>query len=293
MTTAPSRLTPNVRGVWWMLLAVFTLTSMFTLAKHLTATLPVEQVSLFRMVMSLAFYIPWLLHYGLEPLRTKRPMAHFWRAAFGASSVVCGIYAVQNLRLADATVLLFTIPLWSILLAMLVLGERVRARRTVATIIGFAGVVVIVKPQVGVEPAAVVALLGAVLASCAVTTMKNLTRTEPTERIVFYFLFYGTLLLALPAWFVWQMPSATEWAWLGLLGLFGSTGQYFLTRAYAVGEMTLVAPLDFLRVIIAGVFGFVLFAEIPDGWAFAGAAIVVGACVYIVRREAMLRKRAG
>ena len=289
MSPAPSVLTPNVQGVLWMLLAVCALTGMFSVAKHLTVTLPVEEVSMFRMLMSLLFYIPWLIRYGFVALRTERPFAHFWRAFFGATSLLCGVYAIHKLLLADATVLLFTIPLWSILLAALVLGERIRIRRSLATVIGFAGVVLIVQPQGGVEPAALVALLGAILASCAITTMKNLTRTEPSDRIVFYFLFYGTLLLAIPAMFVWRMPTPVEWGWLVLLGFFGSSGQYFLTRAYAAGEMTVVAPLDFLRVIVAGVIGFVLFDEIPDTWAFVGAAVVVSACAYIVRREAMLR----
>lgn len=286
-------LTPNVRGVLWMLLAVCTLTGMFAVAKHLVTTLPVEEVSMFRMAMALLFYIPWLIRYGFGALATARPFAHFWRAFFGATSLLCGIYAINELLLADATVLLFTIPLWSILLAALVLGERVRIRRSIATVVGFAGVVLIVQPQGGVEPAALIALLGAILASCAITTMKNLTRTEPSDRIVFYFLFYGTLLLAIPAALVFRMPTPLEWGWLVLLGFFGSSGQYFLTRAYAAGEMTIVAPLDFLRVIVAGVLGYVLFEEIPDAWAFAGAAVVVSACAYIVRREAMLRKSAG
>lgn len=290
--TRLSLLTPNVRGVLWMLLAVCALTGMFAVAKHLMTTLPVEVVGLFRMLMALLFYIPWLMRYGFGALRTERPFAHFWRAFFGATSLLCAVYAVHKLRLADATVLIFTIPLWSILMAALFLGERVRIRRSLATVIGFAGVVLVVKPQAGIEPAALIGLLGAILASCAITTMKDLTRTEPSDRIVVYFLLYGTLILAVPAVPVWHTPDAVEWAWLLLLGLFGSSGQYFLTRAYAAGDMTVVAPLDFLRVIVAGLIGYFLFGEIPDAWAFVGAAIVVGACAYIVRREAMLKARA-
>lgn len=286
-----SLLTPNVQGVLWMLLAVCALTGMFAVAKHLMVTLPVEVVGMFRMLMALMFYIPWFMRHGFGGLRTERPFAHFWRAFFGATSLFCAVYAVHKLRLADATVLIFTIPLWSILLAALFLGERVRVRRSLATVIGFAGVILVVKPQGGVEFASLVALLGAVLAACAITTMKNLTRTEPSDRIVVYFLLYGSLILAIPALFAWQTPGPAEWIWLVLLGLFGSSGQYFLTRAYAAGDMTIVAPLDFLRVIVAGLIGYFLFGEVPDGWALIGAAIVVGACAYIVRREAMLKAR--
>jgi drug/metabolite transporter (DMT)-like permease len=134
-------------------------------------------------------------------------------------------------------------------------------------------------------------LLAAILATGAIATMKNLTRTEPTDRIVFYFLLYGTLILGIPSLFVLQMPSLEEWGWLILLGFFGSAGQVCLTRAYAAGEMTIVAPFDYTRIVIAGVFGYLLFDEVPDAWAFAGATIILASCAYIVRREAMLRKQ--
>tara|TARA_Y100001936_G_C16093179_1_gene688626 strand:+ start:1963 stop:2877 length:915 start_codon:yes stop_codon:yes gene_type:complete len=280
----------NVLGVLWMIVAVTLLTGMFAIAKVLMETLPVAEVGMFRFLVSLLFYLPWLFTSGLGALKTERPFAHFWRSFFGATSLLAGVYAVHHLLLADAIVLTFTIPLWSIILAALFLGERVRFRRTIATVIGFAGVLMIIKPQTGVEPAALVALLAAILATCALTTMKNLTRTEPSNRIVFYFLLYGTIFLAIPASFDFRMPNTEEWIWLFALGLVGSTGQYCLTRAYAAGEMTIIAPLDYTRIIIAAVIGLVFFNEIPDAWAFAGAAIVICACGYIVRREAILRK---
>ena len=285
-------LTPNVRGVLWMLAAVIALTAMFAVAKHLTRDLPVLEVSLFRMLAALLFYLPWLMHHGIGIMRTERIKTHLMRGFFGATSLFCMVYAVANLILADATVLGFTIPLWSIVLAALFLGERVRLRRSIATIVGFIGVILVAKPQAGVAPAALVALGGAILASAAITTMKELTRTEPADRIVVYFLLTGTLILAGPAIYVWQTPTAEQWGWVVLLGLFGSSGQTFLTRAYANGEMTIIAPLDFLRVIVAGIIGYFIFDELPDAWAFAGTAVVVAACAYIVRREAMLRRDA-
>ena len=240
--------------------------------------------------MSLLFYLPWLASNGIGALRTERPVTHFWRAFFGATSLLAGIYAVHHMRLADATVLTFTIPLWTILFAAIFLGEKVRLRRSIATAVGFAGVLIMVKPQAGIEPAALVALSAAILATGAITTMKSLTRTEPTERIVFYFLFYGTVLLAVPALYVFEMPTLTEWGWLIFLGVLGSSGQYFLTRAYGAGEMTIIAPFDFTRIIIAGLLGYFIFNELPDAWGIVGAAVIMASCAYIVHREAMIRK---
>ena len=281
---------PNIRGAIWMLLAVIILTGMFAVAKHLMQTLPMLEVAMFRFLMSLFFFLPWLMRNGFSVLKSDRPFGHFWRSFFGATSLLAGMYAIHHLLLADATVLTFTIPLWSIILAALFLGERVRLKRSLATFIGFAGVILVVKPQSGIEPATLVALLAAILASCAITTMKDLTRTEPSNRIVFYFLLYGTIILGIPTLYIFQIPTMTEWLWLGLLGFFGSTGQYCLTQAYAAGDMTIIAPLDFTRVIVAGIIGYLIFDEIPDAWACTGAIIVISACAFIVHREAVLKQ---
>ncbi len=271
--------------------AVSALTGMFAVGKHLAATgLPVMEIAMFRMVTSLIFYLPWLIRHGAAGMRSKRLTGHFWRGLLGATSLFCMMYAVANLILADAMVLGFTIPLWSILLSALFLGERLRLRRSIATVTGFAGVVLVVQPQGGITWAALVALLGAILASGAIITMKDLTRTEPADRIVVYFFIIGTLVLIGPAIYVWRWPTPQQWGWLVLLGLFGASGQTSLTRAYAAGEVTIIAPLDFTRVIIAGIIGFVLFKELPDMWSFIGTAVIIASCAYIVRREAMLKQ---
>ncbi|MEK9683721.1 MAG: DMT family transporter [Rhodospirillaceae bacterium] len=287
------RLGDNIQGVLWMFIAMFLLTGMFAIAKHLTETLPIMEVASFRFSMSLLFYLPWLFKSGLGALKTERHFAHFWRSFFGCTSLACGVYAVHHLLLADAQVLTFTIPLWSILLAAFVLRERIRAGRTIATIIGFIGVIIVVQPQGGIEIASAVALLAAILASFAITTMKHLTRTEPSNRIVFYFLLWGTVIIGFPAAFNWIWPNWDEWLWLLGLGFVGSTGQYCLTRAYAAGDMTLIAPLDFIRIIIAGLYGYLLFSEIPGPSSFIGAAVIMLACGYIVRQEAILRQNKG
>ncbi len=283
-------LSPNVLGVLWMIVAVTLLTGMFVTAKILMRTLPVLEVGAFRMFMSLLFCLPWLFANGPRVLKSERHWALFWRAFFGATSLYCAIYAVHHMLLADATVLTFTIPLWSIIIAALFLRERVRLRRTIATLAGFAGVLLVVKPQAGIDLAALIAILGAILAACALATMKDLTRTEQAQKIVFYFLMYGTLILGIPALWVMEMPNPTEWAWLVLLGFFGSAGQYCLTRAYGSGEMTIIAPLDFMRIILAGIAGYIFFSEVPDALAFTGGAIILASCAYIVRREAMEKK---
>ena len=132
----PAWLTPNVRGVLWMITAGLSLTGMFSVGKYLSQSLPVFEVSLFRMAAALMFYIPWLIRHGMTRARTARIGGHFVRAFFGATSLLCMMYGVAHLALSEPNVLGFTIPLWNIILSAIFFRERVRLRRTIATVIG-------------------------------------------------------------------------------------------------------------------------------------------------------------
>lgn len=280
----------NVRGILWMLLAVTSLTGMFAIIKEMAHELPILVVAIMRTIFALVFLTPWLMRNGLVALQTRRLKEHFLRSFFGIASFACVIYAVSHLLLADAMVLAFTSPFWSILVSMLVLGEVAGPRRIVATIVGFLGVLMIVKPQGGIEPAMMVALGSALLTCFAMITMKRLSATEPPTRIVYYFFLFGTLVLLGPAAYTWQTPSWVQFAWLFVAGFLGAFGQDCLARAYDAAEVTVVAPFDFMRLPIAAMFGFVLFDEIPDSWSIAGTLTIIAAALYIARREARLRR---
>lgn len=283
----------NLRGIMWMLLAVTSLTGMFAIIKEMTSELPIFVVAIMRTAFAFAFLAPWVMRNGVTVIATRRLKEHFARAFFGIAAFACVIYAVAHLLLADAMVLSFTTPFWSILVSMLILGEIAGPRRIAATIVGFMGVLMIVKPQGGIEPAMLVALGGAFLTCFAMITMKRLSATEPPTRIVFYFFLFGTLVLLGPAAYTWQTPTWEQFAWLFATGLLGAFGQDCLARAYDAAEVTVVAPFDFLRLPVAALFGFFLFDEIPDSWSAAGTLVIVAASLYIAHREAKLRRAAG
>ncbi len=276
----------NLRGIMWMLAAVTALTLMFAIVKQMVTELPVFVVAIMRTVVGLVFLLPWAMGVGPAGLRTQRLGTHLLRALLGISSFVCVVYALSKLLLADAIVLAFTSPLWSIVVSALLLREVAGPRRIVATVIGFIGVVLIVKPGGGVELAMLVALGSALLTSLAMITMKRLSATEPPTRNVFYFFLLGTLLLLAPAIATWQTPTLVQFAWLCAAGLLGVIGQDWLARAYDAAEVTIVAPFDFLRLPIAAVIGFVVFHEVPDVLTVTGTVIIVAASLYIARREA-------
>jgi drug/metabolite transporter (DMT)-like permease len=221
---------------------------------------------------------------------TRRIFDHFLRSAFGIASFVCLVLSLESLILSDSIVLSFSYPLWSILIAALFLGERVRLRRTIATVVGFVGVVLVVQPQGGLAPGALFAMASALLTTLALFNVKRLTATEPPERIVFYFFFFGVLILLPPAVATWQTPTAEQLFWIAASGVCGVVGQTCLTRSYRAGEMTIVQPMDFLRIPMAGAFGLVLFGEVPNALAGLGTAIVMAASAYIVYRASQLRR---
>ncbi len=274
----------NVRGILWMLAAVTTLTIMFAIVKQMSTELPVFVVALARTFFALCMLTPWLIRNGRAGIRTTRHGLHFVRAFFGITAFVCVVFALEHLILADVMVLAFTSPFWSILIGAVVLHEVIRGRRVAATLVGFCGVLMIVKPQGGVEPAMLLALLSAVLTSCAMISMKSLSATEPPTRIVFYFMFFGTLIMLPGAILTWETPTLAQTFWLLLAGVLGAVGQDFLARAYDAGEIGIVAPFDFMRLPVAALLGYLIFAELPDPWSIAGTIVIIASALYLMRR---------
>ncbi len=282
----------NVRGVLWILAASFMLTVMFAAIKHVVAGEPAFVVALFRTVIAFFCLAPWAARGGVAAVRTSRPIGHFIRAACGIGAFACLTFALRDLILSDAMVLTFSYPLWTILIAAAFMGEKVRLRRTLATVAGFVGVVLVVQPEGGVSSAALLALASAVLSSLALFNVKRLTVTEPPQRIVFYFFFFGTLLMLGPAIWTWKTPTLEQFAWLAVSGVTGVIGQTWLTNAYKAGDMTVIQPMDFTRVPMAAVIGFILWGEVPNAMAATGTVVIICSSAYIVYRDAVVRRQA-
>jgi drug/metabolite transporter (DMT)-like permease len=169
----------------------------------------------------------------------------------------------------------------------------VRWRRWTATVIGFLGVLVMVRPgQTEAELAVAIGLLGAFLAADVVVWIKKLAKTESPIAMLVYFGLFSTLIAAVPAAFVWIWPSWTELLQLALIGLLGALGQFFAIRGFRIGEATAVMPFDYSRLLFATGFGLIFFAEVPDLWTVLGAAIIVSSTLYIAHREAKLARQA-
>ena len=198
-------LPPNVQGAFWLVSGGFIFTSTSAMIRLLSAQIESVQTAFFRAVISVILLLPMIAAGRVKPWQSKRLAGHFWRTFMGTSSMVLGFYAVSMLPLADATAIAFSQPLFSVLVAALIAGERVRWRRWSATIIGFVGVLVMVRPGQGsLQLGALVALANAATVALSIFLVKRLSDSEAPLMILTQFAIFSTLLLAVPAILVWR-----------------------------------------------------------------------------------------
>ncbi len=250
------------------------------------------QITFVRLSVGVLAILPFVWRAGRAALKTRHPGIHALRAVAGGGAMICGIAALDKLPLADFTALSFAQPLFAVILAILVLGETVGWRRWGATLAGFLGVVIMVRPGSGsFDVDALLAVAMALGIAVAVILAKRLPAEESQVTILLYFSVTTALVFAAPALAVWRTPTLPEALGLVGFGLGGLITQALMIAAYRTGEASVVAPFDYSKLIVAGILGFALFGEVPDRWTVAGAAVIVAATLYIARREAVLGKR--
>jgi drug/metabolite transporter (DMT)-like permease len=250
------------------------------------------EIAFFRSLFGFVFATPLLLRHGPALLRTDKWGFYLLRCCIGIVSMLAGFWAVVHLPLAQAISLSYSTPLFVTIGAVLFLGEVVRLRRWTAVLLGFIGVLVIVRPGAAdFSAVSLVALLAAALSGTVAISIKFLSRTEHPDAIVL--ITTGLwVLLALPAAIpVWQWPNAESWLWVILAGGFGTVAHLLWTRALKLGEVSALTPLSFLQLPVVILFGFFLFNERLDLFTIIGAAIIVGSNVYIAHRETRLARR--
>ena len=254
---------------------------------------PVFEIIFFRNLFAfepLGLYI-WRTT-GFSVLRTRRPVGHLTRSAIGLFGMVCGFSAVQHLPLTEATAFNFASPLFMTALSALILHEPVGRHRWGAVIVGFLGVLIMVRPQPGhmnLEGVSL-ALAGAVGAAGAMVAIRQIATTEKGPTIVFYFTAAGAVLGLAGSAFHWVTPDPMTFALLVLGGLIGGVGQLLLTEAIRAAPVGVVAPFDYTQLIWASGIGFLVWGELPHAATLVGAVVVAGSGVYILHRELALRR---
>ncbi|WP_272494109.1 DMT family transporter [Stenotrophomonas mori] len=261
--------------------------------RYSTRYVPTQEVAFFRNSFGLLALLPMLLRPGHAPLRTQQLPRYLLRSAIGLASMLCGFWALGHLPLSQAISLSYSTPLFVTIAAALWLGEMVRVRRWAAVIAGFIGVLVIVRPgSHGFQAGSLIAVMAAMLSALVSIQIKQLTRVDSPDTVVFYTYVFWVPLSLLPALFVWVWPSGIAWAYLLATGIMGTIGQLLWTRALRLGEVSALTPISFTQLPLVVVLGWLLFDETLDRWTILGAAIILASNAYIAHREAVVARRA-
>lgn len=281
---------PNLRGTVYMITALLVYAVMVGAFKHLGTAIPLVETLMIRQIIMSAVIVAVAGRSLKQALKTDRPGLQIFRGLITLASMLCGFSALIHIPLAQATSISFSQVLFVTVAAVLILKERVDRARWVATVLGFAGVLIMLNPSAdGLNFWALMSLCGALFGAGITISVRILGTSERTETILIYQGLVLMVVLAWPTWALWVWPTGEQWFWLVLLSLFGTAGQWLITKAYQVGEASALAPLDFSRLILASFTGFVFFAEIPTPTTLVGAAIVIGATLYTMRRNARSR----
>ncbi len=250
------------------------------------------EIAFFRSLFGAVVALPLLGRAGLRTLYTDRLGFYVVRCAIGTASMLASFWAIAHLPLAQAIALSYSSPLFVTIGAVIFLGEIVRMRRWSAVIVGFLGVLVIVRPGTdGFTAASLVAVFSAAMTGIVTISIKHLSRSDPVNTIVLL----TTLLwvpLSLPAaLLVWQTPPTHLWPWLVLAGVLGTGGQYFWTHALRIADASSLAPFSYLQLLIVAALAWLLFGEDVNRYTALGTAIVIGSGLYIMRREAKVARQ--
>jgi drug/metabolite transporter (DMT)-like permease len=274
-----------------MCAGVGTFPIMNTGVKLLTESYPVAQITWARFTGHLIFMLAvFLPRYRWALLRTRRPAVQIARSVLMLLSNLFFVMAIGRVPLATASAIGFTSPLLVTALSVPLLGESVGWRRWSAVLVGFAGVVMVVRPDGGVADPAVLLILAS---STAYALYQIATRwvgayDNAATGIIFAALF-GSLAMSL-AMPVFVLPRTLfDLALFCSLGLLGGCGHYLVIRAFQIGRAAVVAPFGYVELIGSVVLGFLIFGNFPDGWTFAGAGVIIASGVYIAWRERQLR----
>jgi drug/metabolite transporter (DMT)-like permease len=283
-----------VKAVVYMCAAALAMQVLDAAVKWLTADYTPFQIAFMRYFFGIALALALAPRLGgLASLRTRRLGGHLTRSILNIAAMLTFYYALAAMPLADCMAIYAGAPLFMTVLSVMLLGEKVGLRRWAAILVGLVGVLLIIGPTgQGFSPAALLALGSTGLYALMIITTRQLSATESSHTILFY---YSIACIAVTGAFMpwqWVTPAWGDLWIIAVVGVSGSLGQFCLNQAFRYGEVSLIAPLDYTGLLWAALFGFIVFGDVP-GWAvLAGSAVVIASSIYVIRREAMLKRAA-
>jgi drug/metabolite transporter (DMT)-like permease len=287
LSDAFTRLPGTVRGAIWMLGA-----SLFFGTHGVWVRFAAGEgadpliISFWRSLVLLLLILPWIVAHRRTALRTAHPFGQLLRVAFSMIGLILLVTAQANLPLAEVSALTFAAPLFGMMGAALFLGEAVRARRWIATLVGFAGVWIVLRPGVAdVNPLFALPLISALFIAGSNLMIRYLSKDDAPTTTVAWLAIGSVPFTLVPALFAWAWPTPMALFWMAMLGAAGLGAHICLVRAFTAAEASAVLSYDYSRLIVTSTLGFFIFAEVPTIWTWVGGAVIVGAVVYIARQE--------
>lgn len=230
----------------------------------------------FRNVVGLILFLPFIFKQGIGFVKTEKLWMHTWRSIVGLAAMYGFFYAIAHLKLSNAMVFTYSSPIFIPLIAWLFLKEKVTTAMLCAAGLGFIGVFCVAKPDQGLlNWISIVGISSSLLASMAFVTVRALTQTDPPERIVFYFCLIGSLLSVIPMFWVWRPYHLHELFFLVAAGVLANVSQIFMSHAYRLAPAGQIAPVNYIAIIFAGIWGFLLWNEVPDLYSVIGFGIIL------------------
>ena len=275
-----------LRGIGLMVAATICFSVSDALAKHLVVSIPAIQIGWMRYVVFTIMATLPLLRGGRVSVRTRRPRMQAARGLGIVVSSIAFILGLSHLPLAEAAAVSFASPLFITLLAIPLLGEAVGPAGWTAVLVGFAGVLIVIRPGLsGFHPAAFLVLLSSLAWAGSMIVTRRMAGTERPAATVLWTA--GTGLVALSVLLPWEVVpvSLGQAGFAVLLGLVASSGQFLAVWAYREANASVLAPLSYGQIIWSGILGYVAFGTTPDRWTLVGAAIIVASGLYAVNRE--------
>jgi drug/metabolite transporter (DMT)-like permease len=275
---------------WLTLMLVMTIAG-----RETTRELSVFQLLEVRSVLGFFLLYPLIyLNGGLAILKTARLPQHIARNLIHYGAGLCWFFALTLIPIGQVVAIEFTMPIWTAILAVSFLGERMTVWKVAAIVLGLVGVLVIVRPATGqINPGQLIALAAAVGFGISIALVKFLTRTENTLSILFWMLVVQSVAGFFPTLFVWVWPTPYVWGWLVVIAICGTFSHFCMVRAMLYADATIVIPMDFLRVPLTATAGWLLYSERLDLLTVVGAVLILTGNLLNLKPNAPLAARAG
>jgi drug/metabolite transporter (DMT)-like permease len=248
-------------------------------------------ICFYRCLMGLIIITPFVARNNFKALQTDNMRLQIFRALINIISMICWFSAIGMMHFEKATALGFTTPLFTTVLAVLILGEVIRFHRTAALLLGFVGILIIIRPgYMPFEFGTILMLIASFSFSFVLIFVKKLSATDSSLTIIFYHLLYMTPAFFILSFFYWESINFNQLIIFILMGASGLLSHWCLAQAFKMSDTTFVMPLQFTKLIWASLIGLFIFSEQPDIWTWVGGVIIFFSVVYITYREAFKKK---